>query len=102
MSDNDLIRRGDVIAIFSAASRTAQKTIDAIAALPAALEWKTIVSPEVQALVDALEFYADRDNYETVYERMPCDCCTDIYEPVMRDEGDTARATLAALKEDAK
>ena len=68
----------------------------------AALEWKTIVSPEVQALVDALEFYADRDNYEPVYERMPCDCCTDIYEPVKRDEGDTARAALAAWKDAAK
>lgn len=34
--ENDLIRRGDVIAILSAASRTAQRTIDAIAALPAA------------------------------------------------------------------
>lgn len=36
-NDNDLIRRGDAIAILSAASRTAQKTIDAITALPAAL-----------------------------------------------------------------
>lgn len=36
MSENDLIRRGDAIAILSAASRTAQKTIDAIAALEAA------------------------------------------------------------------
>lgn len=58
--------------------------------------------PEVRALVDALEFYADRDNYEPVYERMPCDCCTDIYEPVKRDEGDTARAAIAALKESPK
>ena len=31
--DNDLIRRGDVMAVLSAASRTAQKTIDAIATL---------------------------------------------------------------------
>lgn len=48
MNDDDLIRRGDVIAILSAASRTAQKTIDAIAALPTAqvtvkpLEWEPI------------------------------------------------------------
>lgn len=34
--ENDLIRRGDVIAVLSAASRTAQKTIDAISAIPAA------------------------------------------------------------------
>ena len=45
--------------------------------------------------VDALRFYADKDNYEPVYERMPCDCCVDIYEPVMRDEGELARAFLA-------
>lgn len=56
------------------------------------------VAALVKALVDALEFYADRDNYEPVYERMPCDCCTEIYEPVKRDEGDTARAALAAWK----
>jgi len=51
---------------------------------------------DVAGLVEALRFYADEDEYETNYETLPCDCCTDIYEPVMRDCGDKARAALAA------
>lgn len=42
----------------------------------------------------ALTFYADESTYETQYERLPCDCCTDIYEPINRDKGSIARAAL--------
>ena len=48
--------------------------------------------------VEVLEWYADKCNYETFHEDLPCDCCTDIYEPVMRDEGETARTALAEIK----
>ena len=41
------------------------------------------------------EFYANELAYDYDYERMPCDCCTDIYKPIERDEGATARAWLA-------
>ena len=106
MSDEDMIRRGDAIAkIKKAASGksslglvlTVDAGVDALREIQAA-QPSPDVAALVEALVDALEFYADRDNYEPVYERMPCDCCTEIYEPVKRDEGDTARAALAAWK----
>lgn len=51
-NDNDLIRRGDVIAILSAASRTAQKTIDALAAIPAV---RVGVTPEEATLEEQIE-----------------------------------------------
>ena len=52
----------------------------------------------IAQLVEALAFYADESTYETQYERMPCDCCTDIFEPINDDKGSKARAALAAAK----
>ena len=49
---------------------------------------------EVARLREALAFYADESTYETQYERLPCDCCTDIYEPINDDKGTIARAAL--------
>jgi len=49
-------------------------------------------------LVEAIEWYADASNYETHYETLPCDCCTDIFEPIDNDKGEKARATLDAMK----
>ena len=49
----------------------------------------------VGVLEVALTFYADPETYETQYERMPCDCCTDIFEPINDDKGEKARAALA-------
>ena len=49
----------------------------------------------------ALEWYADSDNYETQYEKLPCECCTDIFEPINRDRGERARAVLATPAPDA-
>ena len=49
-------------------------------------------------LMEALAFYADESTYETQYERMPCDCCTDIFEPINDDKGSKARAAIAAAK----
>lgn len=52
----------------------------------------------IVGLVEALAFYADESTYETQYERMPCDCCTDIFEPINDDKGSKARAAIAAAK----
>lgn len=50
----------------------------------------------VAGLEAALRFYADAQTYETQYERMPCECCTDIFEPINNDNGEKARAALSA------
>jgi len=42
-----------------------------------------------------IEFYAAERTYETQYERLPCECCTDIFEPINEDKGERARAFLA-------
>jgi len=57
------------------------------------------VPPEVlRQVVESLAFYADSQTYETQYERMSCDCCTDIFEPINADKGGSARAALAAVQ----
>jgi hypothetical protein len=48
--------------------------------------------------VAALRFYADETHYDTVYEPLPCEYCTDIYEPINKDRGSSARAVLAELE----
>lgn len=53
--------------------------------------------PRVVALVEALRFYEDAESYDYTYEQLPCECCTDIFKPVERDNGDTARAALRAI-----
>jgi hypothetical protein len=53
---------------------------------------------QLEKAVEALRFYADEDAYETQYERLPCDCCTDIFEPINDDKGKTARAALAEIE----
>jgi len=45
-------------------------------------------------LREVLGFYADETQYETAYETLPCECCTDIFEPIMRDKGQSARTAL--------
>lgn len=57
------------------------------------------LTAQVEGLTGALKFYADESAYETQYERLPCDCCTDIYEPINRDKGAVARAALSATTE---
>jgi hypothetical protein len=49
---------------------------------------------KVAALTAALRFYADSETYETQYERMPYECCTNIFEPINEDKGASARAAL--------
>jgi capsid protein len=49
---------------------------------------------KVAALTAALRFYADSETYETQYERMSCECCTNIFEPINEDKGAKARAAL--------
>jgi hypothetical protein len=49
--------------------------------------------------VEALEFYADADNYEDQHKRESCGCCYYLQDAeIKQDEGFKARATLAALK----
>ena len=49
--------------------------------------------------VEALEFYADADNYEDQHKRESCGCCYYLQDAeIKEDEGVKARATLAALK----
>ena len=49
--------------------------------------------------VEALEFYADADNYEDQHKRESCGCCYYLQDAeIKQDEGVKARATLAALK----
>jgi hypothetical protein len=50
-SDDDLIRRGDVLDVLTSARGVTQKTVDAIAALPAVTPQP---APDVGALVEAL------------------------------------------------
>jgi len=52
----------------------------------------------LRKVVAALRFYADKEAYETQYERLPCDCCTDIFEPINDDKGEKARAVLAEIE----
>ena len=55
---------------------------------------------EVKKLRGALTFYADENSYEkSVYERLSCGCCIDIYEPSYKDNGAIARATLSTTEE---
>ena len=53
----------------------------------------------IKELVGALEFYGDETAYDTQYERLPCDCCTDIYEPINDDRGAKARAAITRANE---
>jgi len=53
--------------------------------------------PRIKALVEAVRFYGDVANYDYSYEVMPCECCTDIFKAVDRDEGIIARAALRAI-----
>ena len=82
-----------------------QRDADKIAALEAevremALQYLATAGQAHEALDEAerlrlaLTFYADESAYETAYETLPCECCTNIYEPVMRDRGNAARAAL--------
>jgi hypothetical protein len=49
--------------------------------------------------VEALEFYADADNYEDQHKRESCGCCYYLQDAeIKQDEGVKARTTLAALK----
>lgn len=52
----------------------------------------------IRELGEALAFYADEATYETQYERLSCECCTDIYEPINDDKGAKARAVLHGEK----
>lgn len=107
-TDNDrdpfyVWQHGTRIADEEAAKAAAQADYEArirsaLTAHPSPEQVTAYSENDVEVMVKALEFYADRDNYEPVYERMPCDCCTEIYEPVKRDEGDIARAALARVK----
>jgi hypothetical protein len=97
MSNGDMIRRVDALRLMPADTADQEALRQDIAALPAVTPGvKAEARGDVAGLVEALRFYADEDEYETNYETLPCDCCTDIYEPVMRDRGDKARAALAA------
>ena len=59
-----------------------------------ALEAKLVVA------VEALEFYADADNYEDQHKRESCGCCYYLQDAeIKEDEGVKARATLAAVSE---
>jgi hypothetical protein len=83
------------VALCGGLAFQALSAIDALIdkdALPAAQP-----APEMEALVEALLFYADDATYETIYERRSCDCCTDIFEPINEDKGAKARAALAAM-----
>jgi hypothetical protein len=49
--------------------------------------------------VEALEFYADADNYEDQHKQESCGCCHYLHDAeIKQDEGVKARATLAELK----
>jgi predicted RNase H-like nuclease (RuvC/YqgF family) len=49
--------------------------------------------------VEALEFYADADNYEDQHKPESCGCCYYLHDAeVKEDEGAKARTALAELK----
>ena len=49
--------------------------------------------------VEALEFYADADNYEDQHKPESCGCCYYLHDAeIKEDEGAKARTTLAELK----
>jgi hypothetical protein len=51
--------------------------------------------------VEALEFYAEADNYEDQHKRESCGCCYYLQDAeIKQDEGVKARVTLAELKEE--
>lgn len=47
-------------------------------------------------LTEALLFYADEDTYNVKYETEPCGCCGSSRIDIDDDQGETARAALAA------
>ena len=51
---------------------------------------------ESERMREALEWYADAASYELRHETLPCECCTETYRPVERDDGEIARAALAS------
>ena len=48
----------------------------------------------IAELEEALEWYSDETQYVNTCEQLPCECCTDIFKPIERDEGSIARAAL--------
>ena len=92
-----ILREGGVCLDRDKADQFERERADEILSL---LETQPDPRDEVIAgLMEALAFYADKSTYETQYERMPCDCCTDIFEPINDDKGSKARAAIAAAKQ---
>lgn len=59
----------------------------------------TDLEAKLATAVEALEFYADADNYEDQHKQESCGCCYYLHDAeIKQDEGVKARATLAALK----
>jgi hypothetical protein len=53
-------------------------------------------------LREALEFYADAENYDRQHVALPCGCCSDWNDAkITTDEGERARAALAQPQNDA-
>lgn len=74
----------------------APEVVEYIRADLAALDKHDVLIGE---LLGALEFYGDETAYDTQYDRLPCDCCTDIYEPINDDRGAKARAAITRANE---
>ena len=54
---------------------------------------------KLKMAIEALEFYADADNYEDQHKRESCGCCHYLQDAeIKQDEGVKARVTLAELK----
>lgn len=66
------------------------------AAPPAESEEVARLRAENERLTNALLFYADEDTYNVKYETEPCGCCGSSRIDIDEDQGEIARAALAA------
>jgi len=50
---------------------------------------------EIERLREALEFYAEPENWQTRTRRLPCECCSEIGDPLTQEDGgEKARTAL--------
>ena len=72
---------------------------DCLMQLAPALVENDELKAKLAVAVEALEFYADADNYEDQHKQESCGCCSYLQDAeIKEDEGVKARATLAELK----
>lgn len=53
-------------------------------------------NPDLDAIAEALEFYANKENYKSRFVTEECGCCSYEHDPVM-DDGEKARSALAIV-----